>query len=54
MFEALQSACTIMLPYAVKEIIEDDSHKRLLIRNGHYTHLWNMQAGGFLSEYDEN
>ena len=29
-------------------IIEDGSHKALLQRKGHYAHLWNMQAGGFL------
>jgi len=32
------------------KIIEDDSHQQLLLRNGHYAHLWNMQAGGFLPE----
>jgi ATP-binding cassette subfamily B protein len=31
-------------------IIEDGSHADLLRRNGHYAHLWNMQAGGFLPE----
>ena len=31
-------------------IIEDGSHEQLLQRNGHYAHLWNMQAGGFLPE----
>ncbi|MDH3386901.1 MAG: ABC transporter ATP-binding protein/permease [Gammaproteobacteria bacterium] len=35
-------------------IIEDGSHKQLLQRNGHYAHLWNMQAGGFLPEKDES
>jgi len=35
------------------KIIEDDSHQRLLQRDGHYAHLWNMQAGGFLPEKDE-
>jgi ATP-binding cassette subfamily B protein len=34
-------------------IIEDGSHQQLLQRNGHYAHLWNMQAGGFLPEKDE-
>ena len=34
-------------------IIEDGSHEQLLLRNGHYAHLWNMQAGGFLPEKDE-
>ncbi len=31
-------------------IIEDGSHADLLANNGHYAHLWNMQAGGFLPE----
>lgn len=35
------------------KIIEDDSHRQLLQRDGHYAHLWNMQAGGFLPEKDE-
>ena len=35
------------------KIIEDGSHQQLLQRNGHYAHLWNMQAGGFLPETDE-
>lgn len=32
------------------KVIEDGSHEDLLRRNGHYAHLWNMQAGGFLPE----
>ncbi len=35
------------------KIIEDGSHQQLLQRDGHYAHLWNMQAGGFLPENDE-
>ncbi len=35
-------------------IIEDGNHEQLLLRNGHYAHLWNMQAGGFLPEKDES
>ncbi len=32
-------------------IIEDGSHDELLtIKDGHYAHLWNMQAGGFLPD----
>lgn len=31
-------------------IIEDGSHADLLNINGHYAHLWDMQAGGFLPE----
>ena len=34
-------------------IIEDGSHQQLLRHDGHYAHLWNMQAGGFLPEKDE-
>jgi ATP-binding cassette subfamily B protein len=33
-------------------IIEDGNHQQLLQRDGHYAHLWNMQAGGFLPEKD--
>ncbi len=33
-------------------IIEDGSHRQLLQADGHYAHLWNMQAGGFLPETD--
>jgi len=35
------------------KIIEDGNHQQLLQSNGHYAHLWNMQAGGFLPEKDE-
>ena len=35
------------------KIIEDDSHEKLLTTNGHYAHLWSMQAGGFLPEKEE-
>ena len=35
------------------KIIEDGSHQQLLLRDGHYAHLWNMQAGGFLPEKDD-
>ncbi|RUM94838.1 MAG: ABC transporter ATP-binding protein [Thiothrix sp.] len=31
-------------------IIEDGSHAELLKKNGHYAHLWNMQAGGFMPD----
>jgi ATP-binding cassette subfamily B protein len=34
-------------------IIEDGSHEQLLRRKGHYAHLWEMQAGGFLPEKEE-
>ena len=32
------------------QIIEDGNHHDLLRHDGHYAHLWNMQAGGFLPE----
>jgi ATP-binding cassette subfamily B protein len=35
------------------KIIEDGTHQQLLLRDSHYAHLWNMQAGGFLPEKDE-
>jgi ATP-binding cassette subfamily B protein len=35
------------------KIIEDGSHQQLLQRDGHYAHLWNMQAGGFLPEKED-
>jgi len=31
-------------------IIEDGNHNELLKKNGHYAHLWNMQAGGFMPD----
>ncbi len=34
-------------------IIEDGSHEQLLPRKGHYSRLWDMQAGGFLPETDQ-
>ncbi|MFT5811345.1 MAG: ATP-binding cassette subfamily B protein, partial [Rubritalea sp.] len=34
------------------KIIEDGNHKELLKQSGHYAHLWNMQAGGFLPEQE--
>jgi len=30
------------------KIIEEGSHIELLVQNGHYAHMWHMQAGGFL------
>ena len=32
-------------------IVEDGSHAELLARQGHYAHMWEMQAGGFLPEH---
>ena len=31
-------------------IIEEGSHLELLNKKGHYAHMWNMQAGGFLPD----
>lgn len=35
-------------------IIEDGPHTELLSHNGHYAHLWKMQAGGFILDEDES
>lgn len=35
------------------KIIEDGSHDDLIKKKGHYWRMWNMQAGGFLPESDE-
>lgn len=32
------------------KIIEEGSHQELLNKNGHYAHMWRMQAGGFLPD----
>ena len=32
------------------QILEDGDHDSLLQRGGHYAHMWQMQAGGFLPE----
>lgn len=32
------------------KIIEDGSHTQLINAQGHYAHMWRMQAGGFLPE----
>ncbi|MCB1747147.1 MAG: ABC transporter ATP-binding protein [Gammaproteobacteria bacterium] len=34
-------------------ILESGSHAELLARGGHYAHMWQMQAGGFLPERDD-
>ena len=34
------------------KIVEDGSHDELLLTDGHYARLWNMQAGGFLPDTD--
>lgn len=30
------------------KLVEDGSHEELFAAQGHYVHMWNMQAGGFL------
>ena len=32
------------------KIIEQGSHLELLSKKGHYAHMWQMQAGGFLPD----
>lgn len=39
-----------ILVFAAGQIIEDGTHEQLIQANGHYAHLWQMQAGGFLPE----
>ena len=34
------------------KVIEDGRHTELLSQQGHYAHLWQMQAGGFLPEHE--
>jgi ATP-binding cassette subfamily B protein len=34
------------------KIVEDGSHDELLLADGQYARLWNMQAGGFLPDTD--
>lgn len=34
-------------------IVEEGSHEQLLAQQGFYHHLWTMQAGGFLPEFNE-
>lgn len=33
-------------------IIEDGTHQALIVKGGHYAHMWQMQAGGFLPELE--
>lgn len=32
------------------KVIEEGSHNELMASGGHYAHMWNMQAGGFLPD----
>lgn len=34
-------------------IIEEGTHEELIQANGHYVHMWQMQAGGFLPEQEK-
>lgn len=36
------------------KIIEDGNHEELLKAGGHYAHMWEMQAGGFLPEDEDD
>ncbi len=36
------------------EIVEDGAHEELILAQGHYAMMWEMQAGGFLPEMAEN
>jgi ATP-binding cassette, subfamily B, bacterial len=44
------SAMDRILVFDKGQVVEDGSHSELLLRGGHYAHLWAMQAGGFLPE----
>jgi ATP-binding cassette subfamily B protein len=41
-----------ILVFDAGHIIEDGTHEELSQANGHYAHLWQMQAGGFLPEQE--
>lgn len=34
------------------QVIEDGTHQQLIQKNGHYAHMWQMQAHGFLPDHD--
>jgi hypothetical protein len=40
-----------ILVFDQRKIIEQGSHQVLLKKKGHYAHMWQMQAGGFLPDY---
>lgn len=39
-----------LLVFDQGKIIEEGTHQELVNKNGHYAHMWKMQAGGFLPE----
>ena len=39
-----------ILDFNQGKIIEEGSHQELLNKKGHYAHMWQMQAGGFLPD----
>lgn len=39
-----------ILVFAKGKVIEEGSHSELLKQGGHYAHMWQMQAGGFLPD----
>lgn len=42
-----------ILVFKEGKIVEDGTHYELLEADGHYAHMWNMQAGGFLPDSTE-
>lgn len=42
-----------ILVFSKGKIIEDGTHDALIAKNGHYAHLWKMQAGGFLPDKED-
>lgn len=43
-----------ILVFDAGHIIEDGTHEELMQANGHYAHLWQMQAGGFLPDQESD
>jgi len=41
-----------ILVFKEGQIIEEGAHLSLIERQGHYAHMWHMQAGGFMPEDD--
>ena len=42
-----------ILVFKEGRIIEDGTHEELINLGGHYSHMWEMQAGGFLPDDSE-